>query len=258
MCVLEFLLLLGSFTWYIFFICCFSVPADGVILQWTLSYFCSTRAQQVLLFAIFFFSWPFWQLPCWSPTEVSGEIGWALVTTDKPLLSPWAWWENLWEQSGQTGWRASSHPPVPSAIYQTEVPSKQEFHTLLTMWLLSAAAPAPITTGSSSLPSLPCLSLCLSLSAFSLILQGGSSWSVVKRKDRIWMLKPRVVGRSGMCGKGVALFSRCSVGLAGGGRWVLKAEKNYHSWILRERKQTNAISLGFSMMYVLQISWKTF
>lgn len=53
------------------------------------------------------------------------------------------------------------------AIYQTEVPSKQEFHTLLTMWLLSAAAPAPINRSSSFLPSLPCFSLCLSRPYFN-------------------------------------------------------------------------------------------
>lgn len=45
---------------------------------------------------------------------------------------------------------------VPSAIYQIEVSSKQEFHTLLTMWLLSAAAPAPINGSSSFLPFPPC------------------------------------------------------------------------------------------------------
>lgn len=56
---------------------------------------------------------------------------------------------------------------VPSAIYQTEVPSEQEFHTLLTMWLLSAAATAPITRSSSFLPSLACFPLCLSLLYFN-------------------------------------------------------------------------------------------
>ena len=53
-------------------------------------------------------------------------------------------------------------PFVPTAISQTEVPSEQEFHTLLKMWLLSAAAGAPINRGSSFLPSPPRFSLCLS------------------------------------------------------------------------------------------------
>lgn len=68
--------------------------------------------------------------------------------------------------------RFPSHS-VPSAIYQTEVPSKQEFHTLLKMWLLSAAAPPPINRGSSFLPSLPCFPRSVS-PILMLILQGGA------------------------------------------------------------------------------------
>ena len=43
---------------------------------------------------------------------------------------------------------------VSSSIYQKGVSFKQEFHTLLAMWLLSAAASSPFTNCSSFLPNL--------------------------------------------------------------------------------------------------------
>lgn len=92
--------------------------------------------------------WPLWQFPCRLPTEVSGEIGWASVTTDKPSS---LCGHDGKDQGNSVGRQADAFPPlfVPAAMYQTEVPSKQEFHTLLTMWLLSAAAPALINRSSS-------------------------------------------------------------------------------------------------------------
>lgn len=56
---------------------------------------------------------------------------------------------------------------APSTIYQMEVSFKQEFHTLLTMWLLSAAASAPIPKCSSFLPFLGPLSVSFSLPYFN-------------------------------------------------------------------------------------------
>lgn len=50
---------------------------------------------------------------------------------------------------------------VSSSIYQKGVSFKQEFHTLLTMWLLSAAASSPITNSSSFFPNLGVLSFSL-------------------------------------------------------------------------------------------------
>lgn len=90
----------------------------------------------------------FMQFPCWLPTEVSGEIGWASVTTDKPSS---LCGHDGKDQGNSVGRQADAFPPlfVPAAMYQTEVPSKQEFHTLLTTWLLSAAAPALINRSSS-------------------------------------------------------------------------------------------------------------
>lgn len=138
-----------------------------------------TPVQQGLLHLVL--CWPLWQLPCWSLTEVSGEIGRASATADKPFslsVSTTGRLRGLVRADRLTRFPLLS---VPLAIYQTEVPSKQEFHTLLTMWLLSAAAPGPFNRGSSFRPLLASfyVSSCLIL-----ILQGGSSFLVLKRKVR--------------------------------------------------------------------------
>lgn len=85
--------------------------------------------------------------PCWSSRETSGEVN---------LL--------LWSLTG-SAWDLSPLP-VSSSMYQKGVSFKQEFHTLLTMCLLSAAASSATTHSSSFLPNLGVL--CFSLADFFL------------------------------------------------------------------------------------------
>lgn len=126
------------------------------------------------------FCWPWCQPPCWLPAGKQG-IGWASATPDKPTTV-----------LGHAG-KSSGEPlqadrltcfllfSIPSASYQTEVPSKQEFHTLLTMWLLSAAASATINRGSSFRLLLVALSVS---SCLILILQGGGSTPLKLWKEK--------------------------------------------------------------------------
>lgn len=93
--------------------------------------------------------------------------------------------------------------PGPSTIYQMEVSFKQEFHTLLTMGLLSAAASAPITKCSSFLPSPVALSVCLPLPYFNPSRGYGPVGCWKKRQD---LDVQRVSGWWGKCAQGVALF----------------------------------------------------
>lgn len=132
-----------SFTQCIFFfICCPLVPGSDITDISVRPHTFTAGPPQLELY------WPLWQFPCRLPTEVSGEIGWASVTTDKPSS---LCGHDGKDQGNSVGRQADAFPPlfVPAAMYQTEVPSKQEFHTLLTMWLLSAAAPALINRSSS-------------------------------------------------------------------------------------------------------------
>lgn len=127
---------------FFFFICCPLVPGSDITDISVRPHTFTAGPPQLELY------WPLWQFPCRLPTEVSGEIGWASVTTDKPSS---LCGHDGKDQGNSVGRQADAFPPlfVPAAMYQTEVPSKQEFHTLLTMWLLSAAAPALINRSSS-------------------------------------------------------------------------------------------------------------
>lgn len=90
------------------------------------------------------------------PTEVSGEIVWH----QKPQINPQSCDLSFMIMDAVCGRQADlSLLLVPSTVYQMEVSFKQEFHTLLTMWFLSAAASMPITKCSSFLPSLVALSV---------------------------------------------------------------------------------------------------
>lgn len=90
--------------------------------------------------------------------------------------------------------------PVSSSMPQKGVSFKQEFHTLLTMWLLSAAASSPITNSSSFLPILGGLSFSLADFFFNPLRWFCPIGFQKKSQD------PEVSGWSRMRSWGVALF----------------------------------------------------
>lgn len=93
-----------SFTQCIFFfICCPLVPGSDITDISVRPHTFTAGPPQLELY------WPLWQFPCRLPTEVSGEIGWASVTTDKPSS---LCGHDGKDQGNSVGRQADAFPPL--------------------------------------------------------------------------------------------------------------------------------------------------
>lgn len=198
--VLEFSALLGTFMWYISFICCPLVPAGGVVLWCTRSYFGNDSGHTPLKQGRF--SLCFVGLYCSLPAgcqqrSVRRWVGWASMTADKPSSRTGHDGKAHGGESGQTGWRF-----LPSCCPFNYLPDGGPIqagisHPIDNVASVSCRSRTHYQGCSSFFLTLPSFRLWLSL---ILILRGGSALLVVKRKGRIRSSKSRINCWSGMCG----------------------------------------------------------
>lgn len=150
-CVFEFCAVSDSFMWNVLFICSSLVPTGGVILWCTRSYFRPHSGTTRPLCRGF--GRPFWQPPCWLPTEVSG---WASASIDKPSSLP----GHDGKAHGSSVGRQADSFPYPPLSLQLFTRRRSHPSRNFTPYWQCGFCQLPLRH-SSCPPSLPCFPLCL-------------------------------------------------------------------------------------------------